>query len=103
MNYNTDGFNERTNYIHNANDANRLAKNGPSNFDNSFAKMRTEERRNMVETTNNDQVIVPEEVRGSKESFILRNNAMNNVNHQPTSNNPVSQAMNRNMFNQFKK
>ena len=26
MNFNTDGFNDRTNYIHNANDINRLRK-----------------------------------------------------------------------------
>ena len=48
-------------------------------------------------------VIVPEEVRGNKDKFILRNNALNNVNNKPTPSNPVSQAMNRNMFNQFKK
>lgn len=98
MNYNTDGFNERTNYIHNSNDMNRLNKNGPSNFDNSFAQMRTEERRNLVETTNNDQVVITEEVRGNKENFIVRNNNMNRVNSKPMANNPVSTALNRNMF-----
>ena len=94
MNYNTDGFNERMNYIQNSNNI----RNKQNNFDNSFAKMRSEERRNMVETTNNDQISLKEEVRGNKENFILRNNAMNNANKKPIANNPVSQAMARNMF-----
>ena len=55
MSYNTDGFNERSNFIHNSNDMNKLQKNGPSNFDNSFAQMRMEERRNLVETVNNNK------------------------------------------------
>ena len=98
MKFNTDGFNERTNYIHNSNDLNRLRKNGPSNFDNSFAQMRSEERKNLVETTNQDRVIVTEEVRGNKDNFLLRNNNMRQANVKPTSNNPVSNALNRNMF-----
>ena len=98
MNYNTDGFNERTNYIYNANDMNRLKEQGPSNFDNSLAKMRVDERKNLVETTNQDKVIVVEEVRGNKDNFILRNNNMRQANAQPTMNNPVRDAMNRNMF-----
>lgn len=97
MNFNTDGFNERTNYIHNQNDLNRL-KNNPNNFDNSFAKMRTEERKNSVETTNHDVVIVSEDVRGNKDNFIIRNNNMNRVNSKPNPNNPVSDALNRNLF-----
>ena len=103
MNYNTDGFNERNIYIHNSNDMDRLKQNGPSNIDSSFAKMRSEERRGLVETTNNDAVITTEEVRGNKDNFIIRNNAMNNANVKPIPNNPISQAMNRNRFNQFKK
>ena len=98
MNFNTDGFNERTNYIHNSNDLNRLKNNGPSNFDNSFAQMRTEERKNLVETTNQDQVFIEEEVRGNKENFLIRNNNMNRVNAKPTMNDPISNALNRNMF-----
>ena len=98
MNFNVDGFNERTNYIYNSNDRNRLNKNGPSNFDNSFAKMRTDERRNLVETTNQDSVIVIEEAKGKKDNFLLRNNNMNRVNSKPIANNPVSNALNRNMF-----
>lgn len=94
MNYNTDGFNERMNYIKNSNN-NRMKSN---EFDNSFAKMRSEERRNIVETTNQDKIQVPEEVRGSKDNFVLRNNAMNNVNYKQVPNNPVSNALNRNSF-----
>lgn len=98
MNYNTDGFNERTNYIHNSNDINRLKKNGPSNFDNSFAKMRAEEHKSDVETTKQDAVITTEETRGSKDNFVIRNNNMRNANTIPNNNNPVSNALNRNMF-----
>ena len=97
MNFNTDGFNERTNYIHNANDINKL-KNNPNNFDNSFAKMRTEERKNLVETVNNDNIKVPEEVRGNKDGFIIVNNNILNVNSKPNQNNPVSNALNRNIL-----
>jgi len=98
MKFNIDGFNERTNYIHNSNDLNRIKSNGPSNIDNSFAKMRAEERKNLVETTNQDQILVTEEVRGNKENFLLRNNSMRQANIKPTTNNPVSNALNRNMF-----
>lgn len=92
-----DGFNERMNYIHNSNDMNRL-KNNPNKFDNSFAKMRTDERRNLVTTTNQDQVLVTEEARGNKDNFLIRNNNMNRVNAKPNMNNPVIDALNRNMF-----
>ena len=63
MKFNIDGFNERTNYIRNSNNISKLRKMGPSNFDNSFAKMRTEERRGLVQTTNQDKVEVVQEVR----------------------------------------
>ena len=95
MSYNTDGFNERSIYIHNSNDLNRISSDGP---DNSVAKMRSEERRNIVETTNSDTVIVPEEIRGSKDNFLIRNEAINNANKKPTPGNPVMQAMRNNLF-----
>ena len=98
MRFNNDGFNQRSNYINNSNDQNNLVKNGPSNFDNSFAKMRTEERRNIVQTTNQDKVEILEEARGNKDNFLLRNNNMRQANQKPTMNNPVSNALNRNMF-----
>ena len=98
MNYNTDGFNERTNYVHNSNDRNRLNREGPNNIDSSFAQMRVDERRNLVTTTDQDKVIVTEEVRGNKDNFLIRNNNMRQANVKPTMNNPVRDAMNRNMF-----
>lgn len=97
MKFNNDGFNERMNYIHNSNDMNRV-KNKPNNFDNSFAKMRSEERRNLVTTTNQDQILITKEVRGNKDNFLIRNNNMNRTNAKPNTNNPVSDALNRNMF-----
>ena len=98
MRFNNDGFNQRSNYINNSNDQNNLVKNGPSNFDNSFAKMRSEERRGLVETTNQDQVFIKQEVRGNKDNFLIRNNNMRHANVKPNMNNPVSNALNRNMF-----
>ena len=102
-NFNTDGFAERKVYINNANDRNRIENNGPSNIDSSFAQMKSEERKTIVETTNNDQEEYVEEARGNKENFVLRNNAMDNVFHKPMQNDPVNRAMNRNLFNPFKK
>lgn len=94
-NYNTDGFNERSIYIHNSNDRNKLNN---VTFDNSFAKMRTEERRNEIQTTNNDASIVIEETRGNKDNFVVRNSIMNNSNVKVNPNNPIQNALNRNMF-----
>ncbi len=99
-NYSTDGFNERTNYIKNSNDINRLKEN-ECTFDNSFAKMRTDERKNMVETTDNTNVDNVEETRGNKDNFIVRNNNMMNANSKVNYNNPVQNALNRNMFKKF--
>lgn len=101
MNFNTDGFNERSNYIHNANDMNRLKKMGPSNVDSSFAQMRVDENKPQIETVNNDKTILKEEVKGKKENFILRNNNMMNANTRVNPNNPVSNAINKNMFKKF--
>ena len=42
-----------------------------------------------------------EEVKGSKNNFVLRNNNMMNANKKVNPNNPVSNAMNRNMFKKF--
>ena len=98
MNFKFDGFNERTNYIHNSNNLNKLRKNGPSNIDSSFAKMRIDERKNLVQTTNQDKVEIVQEVRGNRDNFLLRNNNMRQANAKPTMNNPVSNALNRNMF-----
>lgn len=100
MNYNTDGFNDRTIYIHNSNDKNRLSGISSSS-DNSLAKMRMEENRPNIETVNQDKTIVYEEARGSRDNFILRNNNMANVNSRVNPNNPVANAMNRNMFKKF--
>jgi len=97
-NYNTDGFNERNNYIRNANDMNRLNQNGPSNFDNSFAKMRVNENRPDIKTVEVNHEIIIEETRGNRENFVVRNANMRNFNVKPSSNNPISNAMNRNMF-----
>lgn len=98
MKYNTDGFNERMNYILNSNDQNKLAKSGPSNVDNSFAKMRVDERKRLVETTNTDKTIIVDEHRGNKDSFIIRNNNINKVNQAFNKDNPVARALNKNMF-----
>ena len=95
MNFNTDGFNERTNFINNANDRNRLNKMGPSNIDSSVAKMRISENKPNIETVNTDKTILKEEARGNHENFLLRNNSMMNVNRKVNPNNPVRDALNK--------
>lgn len=73
-----DGFNERTNYIHNSLDKNRINRMGPSNIDSSFAQMNVNAHKNDVETVNRDKVEIVQEVQGNRENFILRNkNIMN--------------------------
>ena len=99
MNFNTDGFNERTNFINNANDKNRLNKMGPSNIDSSVAKMRIRENKPNIETVNTDKTILKEEARGNRENFLLRNNSMMNINRKVNPNNPVRNALNK--FNKF--
>ena len=96
--YKTDGFNERTTYVRNSNNLNKLKKNGPSKFDNSFAKMKSEERRNIVVTANNNKIEVIKAVRGNKDNFIIMNNNMRQINIKTTMNNSVSNALNRNLF-----
>lgn len=98
MNYNTDGFSDRTLYVRQAVDRNKLNSNGPSNFDNSFAKMKSEERKHIVETVNTDKNIHIEEVHGNRENFVIRNNNLNNFNKKVNPDNPVQRALNNNMF-----
>ena len=99
MNYNTDGFNERVNYIWNSNDINNLNKKGPSNFDNSFAKMKIDENKPDINTVNTDKTISVERVKDNRDDFILRSNSMRNA--RLNQNNPVSNAMNKNRFKNF--
>ena len=100
MNYNTDGFNNRSIYIHNSNDKNRL-NSMTSSYDNSLAKMRIDENKPDIETVNHDSTIIYEEARGNRDNFILRSNSMRNINSKTNPNNPVSNAINRNMFKKF--
>lgn len=74
MNYNTDGFNERSIYIHNSLDKGKKH----AKFDNSFAQMRALEHKNDVATVNSDKIFTYKEIRGNKENFILRNAKMSN-------------------------
>ena len=75
MNYNTDGFNDRSIYIHNNVDKNKAK----TTFDNSFAKMRSEERKPDIITANHDRVIECESAKGNKENFVVMNNALRNI------------------------
>lgn len=93
MKYNTDGFNERSIYIHNSLDKNKHH----SNFDNSFAQMRALEHKNDVTTVNCDKTFDYVEARGERENFVLRNNNMRNSLSKPPDNS-VSRALNRTMF-----
>ena len=93
MNYNTDGFNERMNYINNANGKNRLNKMTSNTSDSSVVKMRINENKPDIKTVNTDKIILKAEAKGNRENFVLRNNNMNNVNRNTNQNNPVSNAM----------
>ncbi len=91
------GFNERTNYIHNGNDKNKSFQP----FDNSFAQMRTEEHKTDVQTSQGDKKNREhpiEEVRGTRDKFIIRNNNMNMANKAPSMNDPVFRALRNNSF-----
>ena len=101
MNFNTDGFNERTNFINNANDKNKLSRIGPLNSDSSFAKMKVNENKPDIQTVNTEKIILKEEAKGNRENFLLRNNNMMNVNRKVNPNNPVRDALNKNKFNKF--
>ena len=54
MNYNTDGFNERTNFIHNSNDLNR-SKSNPKSFDTSVVEMKISENKADIKTYNKNE------------------------------------------------
>ncbi len=96
MNYNTDGFNERSIYIHNSNDRNNLKK---SYSDTSFAQMKIQENKSDITTVNHDKnIVLNDDVRGSMENFVLRTSKMRNLNTELRVNNPVREALNKNMF-----
>lgn len=81
MSYNIDGFNERNTFIRNSNDMNKISNNH-NHFDNSFAKMRSEERRNLVTTANSNNISKPIDTRGNKDNFVILNNRINNLNNR---------------------
>ena len=88
--YNSDGFNERTIYIKNSVDKRTNLKK----VDSSFVKMRVEENKPDVKTVEHNNIVNPEEARGSKDNFVVRNYKINSVNREPESNS-VSEAINR--------
>ena len=92
-----DGFNNRKIYVMNAN--NKRFNNGKSGkFDNSLAKMNSE-RRGLVQTTDSSETIKPiEDVRGSRENFIIQNNHISNFGKKMPTDNYVSKALNNNKF-----
>ena len=77
MNYNTDGFNERNIYIHNANDANRLASRKPVNYDNSLSTFKINENKPDIKTSEGKVLNTSKSV--SEKDFLLRNININNV------------------------
>lgn len=89
MAFNVDGFNERSNFIHNANNSRMLNKMS-HNYDNSLAQMRMNERKPNIETVRRDTKELNDDVQGSKENFVLRNHNMNNIN--------MNNMLNRNLF-----
>ena len=81
MNFNTDGFNERTIYIKNANDLNRVKQMNSKRLDNSIIKMRINENKPNIRSSNN-KTILSQEAKGKRENFVFRNYNINNVNRQ---------------------
>ena len=57
MNYNTDGFNERSNFIHNSNDLNK-SRMHPKKVDTSISQMKVTENKSDVKTYNEDSNIL---------------------------------------------
>lgn len=100
MNYNTDGFNERSIYIHNANDKNKLGNNN-SNNNNSLVQMKINENKTDIKTVNNDKIFYSSEVKGNKDNFIVRNTNMNNSNPMAKNNNFKNNNMLNNNLNRF--
>lgn len=65
-NFNTDGFNERNNYIRNSVDSNMLKKNPMKSLDNSLAKMRIDENQPDIKSYDskgnvNDNIVITKE------------------------------------------
>lgn len=74
-----DGFNERTNFIHNALDKNKIEKLGSTKIDSSFAQSNVESHKNDVKTVNTNQGEIITETSGNKENFVIRNKNMINA------------------------
>ncbi len=98
MNNATDGFNERIVYIQNSNGQNNLSNNS-IDFDNSYAKMKADERgfNSNIKTTGEDKVFTTVQARGEKENFVVVNTKVENVNSTPSPNDPVKVARERNV------
>lgn len=93
---NIDGFSERRLAFLNSNDKrNQLPK-----VDNSLAQMMVKDNSADVETANHDSTTIPEEAKGNKENFVIRNYKINTAN-APIKSNPVSDALNRNRYKKF--
>ena len=99
-----DGFDERKVFINNARDKNRI--NSKNVFlDNSFAKMKVSENGASVKTTNQNKEIKPEEAKGDKKNFVIRNFNFDHANRPIQSksiSNSIDSALN-DIKNRFKK
>lgn len=85
--FNIDGFNERSNYIHNSNDL-RNIKNHKA-YDNSFAQMKIRENSPDIKTTEKEVTNYFQSPSGDKENFVIRNYNINHINQnsKPINNN----------------
>ena len=92
MNYNTDGFNERTVYIHNSNDKNRL--NDDAIHDSSFAKMKIDENKPDMQTANSEKIYKEDVKISTNNHNVLKN--FNILNPNRNINNRVNDALNKN-------
>ena len=97
MNFNTDGFNERSNYIHNQNDANRLKMGKSYHYDNSLARMRIAENKPDIKTVNRTTNITSQ-TGIDKSNFLLRTSNIRNVEGPRKLNSSIQNTLNKNKF-----
>lgn len=97
MNFNTDGFNERSNYIHNQNDVNRLKMGKSHHYDNSLARMRIAENKPDIKTVNRT-ISITNPTKIDRSNFLLRSSNIRNVAGPRKLNSSIQNTLNKNKF-----
>ena len=77
MNYNTDGFNERSFYVHSSNDANKLKEKEPVSYDNSLPTFKMNENKPDIKTSSNEKTIGNQDL--NVNNSLLHSMGINNI------------------------